>query len=328
MKTEHMFVKIGRRLPQCVAVLLVVAAGVHAQNLKVMSSGGFSAAYKILAPDFERSTGVHIDTVWGPSMGDTPGAIPVRLAKGEAADVLIMVRSSLDELAKKGEVVEGSQVDLARSRIGMAVKTGAVVPDISTVEAFRRALVNAKSVAYSDSASGVYIASQLYKKLGIEKEMVAKSRQIPAEPVAQVVARGEAEIGFQQMSELQPIAGITIVGPIPEELQQITMFSAGVVTRSTSKSAAHALIQFLASAQACPAIKETALDPVACAPTATAANLDPLGQLHIPYGEPVKLDDAKKAADAPFAKARKNIAPQRHRTVSVGIDDNSAVAPG
>ena len=315
MKTEYMFVKIGRKLPQWVAVLLVVAAGVHAQNLKVMSSGGFSAAYKILAPEFERSTGVHIDTVWGPSMGNTPGAIPVRLAKGEAADVLIMVRSSLDELAKKGEVVEGSQVDLARSRIGMAVKTGALVPDISTVEAFRRALVNAKSVAYSDSASGVYIASQLYKRLGIEKEMVAKSRQIPAEPVAQVVARGEAEIGFQQMSELQPIPGVTIVGPIPEDLQQITMFSAGVVTRSTSKGAARSLIQFLASVQACPAIKETALDPVACAPTPTAANFDPPGQLHIPYGEPVKLDDAKKAADAAFAEARKNncVAPAPHR---------------
>jgi molybdate transport system substrate-binding protein len=196
-------------------VVLVCAVNACAQTIKVMSSGGYSSAYKLLASQFEQATGAHLETVWGPSMGTTPGAIPVRLARGESADVVIMVRSALDELAMKGEVEQGSQVDLARSRIGMAVRAGAAIPDISSVETFRRALLQARSVAYSDSASGVYIASTLFKRLGIEEEMTPKSRQIPAEPVGLVVARGEAEIGFQQMSELLPIPGITIVGPLP-----------------------------------------------------------------------------------------------------------------
>ena len=211
-----------------------------AENLKVMISGGFSAAYKVLGPQFEKADGVHLETVTGPSMGTTPGAIPVRLARGESGDVVIMARSALDALAQKGQVVEGSQVDLARSRIGMAVRAG--VP----------------------SASGVYISSELFKRLGIQKEMAGKSRQIPAEPVGLVVARGEAEIGFQQMSELAPIPGITVVGAIPEELQSITVFSAGIVAKTSAQEAARALIRYLGSPAACPAIQKSALEPVAC----------------------------------------------------------------
>jgi molybdate transport system substrate-binding protein len=162
--------------------------------------------------------------------------------------------------------VEGSQVDLVRSRIGMAVKAGAPVPDISTVDAFRTALLNARSIAYSDSASGVYIAAEMYKKLGVETQLAAKSRQIPADPVGTVVARGDAEVGFQQMSELKPIAGITIVGPIPDEVQKITVFAAGIVTSSGQKEAARALISYLSSKPACPIIQDSALEPVACAP--------------------------------------------------------------
>jgi molybdate transport system substrate-binding protein len=197
-------------------------------------------------------------------MGTTPGAIPMRLGRGEPGDVVIMARSELDALARAGEVVEGSQVDLAYSKIGMAVRAGAKIPDISSVEAFRSTLLQAQSVAYSDSASGVYIASELFKRLGIEKEMASKSRQIPAEPVGLVVARGEAEIGFQQMSELQPISGITVVGLIPEELQKTTVFSAGIVARSSSQDAGRVLIRYLASQTACTAIKQSALEPVAC----------------------------------------------------------------
>jgi molybdate transport system substrate-binding protein len=162
-------------------------------------------------------------------------------------------------------VVEGSQVDLARSRIGMAVRAGSPSPDIATVESFKRALLNAKSVVYSDSASGVYISKHMFKQLGIEKEMAGKSREIPAEPVGLVVARGEAEIGFQQMSELSSIAGITIVGPIPDELQNVTVFSSGILARGKSQKAARALIQYLASAAACSAIERSALEPLACA---------------------------------------------------------------
>jgi molybdate transport system substrate-binding protein len=258
--------KIGLHGLAIAILLLVYGVPASAQTIKVMSSGGCSAAYKLLAPQFEKATGTHLETVWGPSMGTTAGAIPVRLAHGEPADVVIMVRSALDELADKGEVEQGSQVDLARSRIGMAVRAGAASPDISSVETFRRALLEARSVAYSDSASGAYVSSTLFKRLGIEKEMAAKSRQIPAEPVGMVVARGEAEIGFQQMSELLPVPGITIVGPIPDEVQEITVFSAGIVASSKAREAGHALIRYLASSSSCAVIKQTALDPVACTP--------------------------------------------------------------
>lgn len=232
-----------------------------------MVSGGFSAPYKLLVGRFEQAMGARVETVWGPSMGTTLSAIPIRLSRGEIADVVIMARPALDALARKGEVVEGSQVDIARSRIGMAVRRGAAIPDISSVENLRRALLQARSVAYSDSASGTYIASKLFKRLGIEREMVSKSRQIPAEPVGLVVSRGEAEIGFQQMSELLPIRGITVVGPIPDELQEITLFSGGIVARSKARKAGGALIRFLASPEACRTIEQSALEPLACLPS-------------------------------------------------------------
>lgn len=253
-----------------VALLLILvfsAALAQAQQLVVMSSGGFAPAYKLLAPDFEKAKGLHLVSVWGPSMGTTPGAIPVRLAKGEAADVVIMARSELDLLAKKGLIVEGSQVDLVRSRIGLAIKAGSPIPNISTVDEFRAALLRASSIAYSDSASGVYIASEMYKRLGVEPQLAAKSRQIPAEPVGFVVARGEAEIGFQQLSELKPISGITVVGAIPDAMQKITVFAAGIVRNSKHPNQAHDLISYLSSAQACRAIEESALEPVACSIT-------------------------------------------------------------
>jgi molybdate transport system substrate-binding protein len=249
--------------------MTIIACGLgmaaHAQEIQVMSSGGFAAAYKLLEPQFEKDSGAQVNTVWGPSMGTTSGAIPIRLAHGERADVVIMARTELDGLAKRDFVIEGTQIDLAYSRIGMAVKAGAKVPDISSIEAFRKALLEANSVAYSDSASGVYIASELFKRLGIEKEMAAKSRQIPAEPVGQVVARGEAEIGFQQLSELKPVPGITLVGPIPEKLQKVTTFSAGIVSKSSAQGRARELIRYLASQNSCALIQQTAMDPVACA---------------------------------------------------------------
>lgn len=236
----------------------------NAQTVKVMSSGGTAAAYSLLAPQFEKEKGAHLDTVWGPSMGNTAAAIPARLARGESANVVIMARSALDELVKQGQVVAGSQVDLVHSRIGMAVKAGTPIPDINTVDAFRKTLLQAKSVAYSDSSSGVYISNQLFKRLGIESDMAAKSKQIPGDPVGGVVATGQFEIGFQQLSELQPVSGITIVGPIPDELQQITVFSAGIVANAPNPDGGRALIRFLASSEACDAFRQSRLDPLAC----------------------------------------------------------------
>ena len=236
-----------------------------AQDLTVMTSGAFATPFEHLQGKFEASSGLHVTAVHGASMGTTPTAIPMRLSRNEPADVVIMARSELDSLAKKGLVVEGSQVDLVRSRIGMAVKAGAPVPDISTVAAFKRALLAAKSIAYSDSASGVYISTEMYKKMGIEDQLAPKSSRILGDPVGGVVAKGDAEIGFQQMSELRPIKGITIVGPIPDEVQKVTVFAAGIVATSQHKESARGLIQFLASTEVCPVIVQDALEPTACA---------------------------------------------------------------
>jgi molybdate transport system substrate-binding protein len=249
-----------------VAAIWLVAGGLHAAEVRVMSSGGFAAAYRKLGPQFERATGNRLTTEWGPSMGNTPVAIPARLRRGEAADVLIMVGYALGDLIAQGRVVADSRVDLARSAIAVAVRTGAPKPDIGSVDALRRALIAAQSIAYSDSASGVYVSTELFRRLGIADQMRGKSRMIPAEPVAAAVARGEAEIGFQQLSELLPVPGIDIVGPLPPEVQKITLFSAGVVAGAREPDGAGALIAFLASDAAAPAITESGLEPMTSAP--------------------------------------------------------------
>ena len=151
--------------------ILHFAGTADGAETKVMNSGGFTAAYRDLAPECERATGNKLDTAWGPSMGTTPDAIPVRIKRGEPVDVLIMVGYALGDLIKDGKVVADSRVDLARSGIGIAVRAGALKPDISSVDAFKRALLEAKSIAYSDSASGVYVSSELFQRLGITDQV-------------------------------------------------------------------------------------------------------------------------------------------------------------
>jgi molybdate transport system substrate-binding protein len=173
-----------------------------------------------------------------------------------------MVGSALGKLVQEGKIIPDSRVDLASSAIGIAIRSGSPKPDISTVDSLRTTLLNAKSIAYSDSASGVYISTELFRRLGIAGQVTAKSRMIPAEPVASVVARGEAEIGFQQISELKPILGIELVGPLPDEVQKTTIFSAGIVTSSKDPDAAKSLITFLASPAATQAITASGLEPI------------------------------------------------------------------
>jgi molybdate transport system substrate-binding protein len=245
----------------------LLSAPVFAAEVHVMISAGFFKAYSELVPVFEQQTGHTLVTIRGPSLGDSPEAIPNRLARGEPADVLIMVGASIDDLAKQGLSREGSKVNLARSEIGMVVREGAPTPDISGVEAFKRALLNAKSIAHSDSASGIYLSTTLFQQLGIAEQLAGKSRKIQGppsgEPVAAVVARGEAEIGFQQVSELIHEPGVTYVGPIPAELQQETYFSAALVSAVKQPEAAQALIDFLASPAAAKAISDAGLAPLA-----------------------------------------------------------------
>lgn len=178
-----------------------------------------------------------------------------------------MVGYALGDLIKQGKVVADSRVDLVKSPIGIAVKSGAPRPDISSADSVKQALLAAKSVAYSDSASGVYVSTEMFAKLGIADQMKDKARMIPATPVGEIVARGEAEIGLQQISELKPVSGIDIVGPLPEPLQKITVFSAGIASVSKEPDAGKALISFLASPDARDALVNSGLDPIAAGAT-------------------------------------------------------------
>jgi molybdate transport system substrate-binding protein len=194
-------------------------------------------------------------------MGTTHNAIPVRLDRGEAIDVVIMAGPALDVLIQQGKVRAGSRADLVQSKIGMAVKAGAPRPDISSVEALKRALLAAKSIAYSDSASGVYLSTELFPQLGIWEQIKGKSKKIDADPVGGFVATGEFQIGFQQISELKPVKGIDIVGELPPGAQRVTVFAAGIPATATHPDAARALIQWLASPAAYEAIKNSGLEP-------------------------------------------------------------------
>ena len=245
----------------------LLSATANAAEVRVMISGGLTAAYKALVPEFERATGHKVLTAYGPSMGTTTNAIPVRLERGEPADVLIMVGYALEDLAKKGKVTDGSSVDLVKSPIGVAVKSGTPKPDIATADAVKRALLAAKTIAYSDSASGVYVSTEMFDKLGIKEAMEGKARKIPATPVGEIVAHGDAEIGFQQMSELKPVEGIDIIGPLPDELQKITVFSAGIASVSKEPDAGKALIKFLASPAARAELVKSGMDPIAAGAT-------------------------------------------------------------
>jgi molybdate transport system substrate-binding protein len=241
---------------------LLLAGSASAAEVRVMISGGLTAAYKELVPEFERLTGNKVLTAYGPSMGTTVNAIPIRLERGEPADVLIMVGYALGDLVKQGKVVADSRVDLVKSPIGIAVKSGAPKPDISSADAVKRALLATKTIAYSDSASGVYVSTEMFEKLGIADAMKDKARKIPATPVGEIVARGDAEIGFQQVSELLPVQGIDIVGQLPSELQKVTVFSAGIASVSKEPDAGKALIKFLASPTASAVIIKSGMEPI------------------------------------------------------------------
>ncbi len=245
-----------------VAALVRGAAPEKAVELNVVTSGAFTAAYLQLAPEYEKTTHAKIVTGFGPSMGTTKNAIPMRLARGEAIDVVIMASPALEDLIKQGKLIASSRVDLVQSRIALAVKAGAPHPDISTVDALKKTLLAAKSIAYSDSASGVYLSTVLFPKLGIADQIKAKSKKIEADPVGGVVATGEFEIGFQQISELRPVKGIDIVGPLPPGAQRVTVFSAGIPTTSKNPEGAKKLIQFLASPANVSIIEKTGLEPM------------------------------------------------------------------
>ena len=252
----------ARRFAAIIAVLLFTRVALAADEIRVMTSGAFAAAHLELAPEFERATGHHIVTE-ATSMGTDATGIMVRLERGEAIDVVILADVDFERLAAEGHIRAGSRVALGRSAIGMAVRRGDAKPDISSVEALTRTLLEAKSIAYSAQVSGIYLSTELFQRLGIADRVLPKSRRIDGERVGAVVARGEAQIGFQQISELLPIAGIDFVGPLPPEVQRVTIVYAGVGAASANPAAAKSFIDFLATPESSKIIRKTALEPVA-----------------------------------------------------------------
>jgi molybdate transport system substrate-binding protein len=231
-------------------------------ELRVATSGAFTAAYLKLVPTFEKISRTKVVTAFGASMGNTHDAIPNRLNRGESIDVVILAAPALEDLIRKGKVEADSRRDLVQSIIGMVVRSGETKPDISTVAALKQTLLKAKSIAYSDSASGVYISTEMFQHLGIATEILNKSRKIEGEPVASAVARGEAQIGFQQISELLSVSGVDYVGPLPSEVQKVTTFSAGITVGALHPQAARQLIDFLGSPACASVIKKSGLEPI------------------------------------------------------------------
>jgi len=233
-----------------------------ADEIRVMTSGAFTAAYLELVPRLELLAKKKLVTA-ATSIGTGESSIPNRLRRGEPVDVVIVADAVLRGFIGDGLIAAESYTPLARSAIGMAVRKGAPKPDIGTAEALKRTLLRAKSIAYSASVSGDYVSTELFQRLGIADQVSGKSRRIGGgERVGAVVARGEAEIGFQQMSELLPVPGIDHVTPLPPEVQKVSVFSAGVSVNSRDADAARAVIRFLASSEAARAIANSGLEPI------------------------------------------------------------------
>jgi molybdate transport system substrate-binding protein len=241
-----------------VVLRVAQATGVE---IHVLSSGSFTAAYQRLAPEFERRTGHRLVSAFGASFGPAPDALPQRLARGEPADVVLALEDALEALAAAGHVDRASVTRLAETRVAFAVRAGTPRPDMSTVEALRAALLAAPSIAYSPSGSGRFYEGELVQRLGIAAQVLPKSRRWFPDRIGAVVARGDAALGLQQISELLPVPGIEVIR-IPEEVQKVSYASAALGSRAQQPEAARQLIAFLGSPEVAPLVAETGLDPI------------------------------------------------------------------
>ena len=252
---------MGNRLKRVLAALLgasifMLAGSSVADEIRVMSSNAFRQAYLELVPEFEKASGHKVVTIF-------VGGVDLmkRMKSGESVDLVILAGKSLDELIQIGKVVPGSRVDLAKSGVGVAVRAGAPSPDISSGDALKRALLAAKSIGYSTGASGVYLVS-MFERMGIADELKPKIKQAPpGVPVGDLIARGEVELGFQQMSELLPVAGIDVIGMLPPDAQKFTVFSAGIHVGAKQPAAAKTLVQFLTSPASVAVKKKKGMEP-------------------------------------------------------------------
>jgi len=241
-----------------VAFMALGASTVSEAQVHVVTSGGFSAAFHELQPEFEKKIGIKITTTTGASQRTGPNTIGAQLRRGEHVDVVIMSREGLDDLIAEHRIVADTDVNLGQTPLGLSVRAGAAKPDISSVEAFKQTLLKAKSVTFPGSTTGIYMESKLFPQLGIASELAAKTTHTGVA----AVAKGEAEIAIQPVSELLHAAGADFVGPIPSQIQYISVFSAALVNGSKEAAASKRLLAFLASADAKPAIKNSGMEPL------------------------------------------------------------------
>ena len=238
------------------AGLLLLTGATSAAELKVLSTQATEQAYRELVPQFEKASGHKVTTVFTGTLDADK-----RLAAGETYDMIIMSSGSIDGHLKDGKLTAGSRVDLAKSGVAVGVKAGSPKPDISSVEALKKTILSAKSIGYSTGPSGVYILS-LFEKLGVADAVKGKLKQTPTSIfVGSIVASGEVEIGFQQVSELSHFAGVDYVGPLPEAVQRYTVFSSGIVAGTKEADAAKALVRFLTAPAAAPSFKKQGMEP-------------------------------------------------------------------
>jgi molybdate transport system substrate-binding protein len=235
-------------------------------QLNVITSGGFAAPLQELQPEFEKSTGIKVTVTRGASQGSGPDTIGAQLLRGVAADVVIMSREGLDDLIAEKRIVASSDVNLGQTPLGMAVRAGAPKPDISTVEAFKQTMLRARSVTFPGSTTGIYMVKKLFPQLGIANEMAPKTTSTGVA----AVAKGDAEIAVQPVSELLHAPGTEFVGTLPKEIQYVSVFSAAMVAGSKEPKAvlaaraleARKLLDFLTSEKAKTAIKASGMEPV------------------------------------------------------------------
>jgi molybdate transport system substrate-binding protein len=252
MKPEHTRILARALLAASLGLGAIVA---QAAEIRVMSTVAFKDAYLEMLPAFERASGHKVVTDWVPTV-----EVLRRIKAGETADLVLMATNGLEDLTKAGKIEPGSIVPFVKSGVGMAVRAGAPRPDVGSAEAFKRTLLAAKSVGYSTGPSGNYLVG-LFERLGIAAEVKAKTRLIQGEPVGDVVARGDAEIGFQQIPEILPVKGIQYLGPLPAEIQYTTVFSAGVHSAAKQPEAARAWVKFLKTPEAAALYKKHGMEP-------------------------------------------------------------------
>lgn len=240
-----------------VATVILPAASFG--QLNVITSGGFAAPLRDILADFQKLTGVTVNTTRGQSQGGGPNAIAAQLRRGVPADVVVMSREGLNDLIAEGRIVAGTDVDLAQTPLGVSVRAGAAKPDISTVETFTHTLLQAKSITFPSSTTGIYMQMKLFPKLGIADRVAGK---ITSTGVADV-AKGNAELAIQPVSELLHVEGTEFVGAIPTEIQYISVFSAAVVVDGKQPEASKRLLMFLKSESAKKAMLNAGMDPSA-----------------------------------------------------------------